>query len=113
MRWGATTMLRALSGACSDRARVWARNFWTASVEASARDMSPSNMVDSRASATTAVVPPPIGRAAVGVYGSPPVSRKLSLRAITWSAPAEVATSTIDGSTAPFTGQAKSVDGFT
>ena len=31
--------------------------------------MSPWKAVDSRASATTAVVPPPMGRAAVGVYG--------------------------------------------
>ncbi|SCF71941.1 hypothetical protein GA0115255_104042 [Streptomyces sp. Ncost-T6T-2b] len=83
IRGGATTMLRSLSGACSVSARVWARNFWTARVEAPALDMSPSNRVESRASATTAVVPPPIGRAALGVYGSAAVSRKLSLRAIT------------------------------
>lgn len=52
-----------------------------------------------------------MGRAAVGVYSRSPVSSRLSLRAITLWAPAEVATSTIDGSTAPSTGQAKSVVG--
>ncbi|CAM5526292.1 hypothetical protein SVIOM342S_07945 [Streptomyces violaceorubidus] len=41
------------------------------------------------------------------------VSWRLSLRAITLSAPAEVATLTIERSTAPSTGQAKSVFGFT
>ena len=40
------------------------------------------------------------------------MSRRLSLRAITLWAPAEVATSTIEGSMAPSTGQAKSVLGF-
>ncbi len=54
-----------------------------------------------------------MGRAAEGVYGRPLVSWRLSLRAITLSAPAEVATLTIDPSTAPSTGQAKSVFGFT
>jgi hypothetical protein len=82
-------------------------------VEEDALARSPSNAVDSRSSATTAVVPPPMGRAAEGVYGSPLVSWRLSLRAITLSAPAEVATLTIERSIAPSTGQAKSVLGFT
>lgn len=47
------------------------------------------------------------------MYDRPPFSVRLSLRAITLSAPAEVATFTIDGSTAPSTGQAKSVLGVT
>jgi hypothetical protein len=72
---------------------------------------SPWKASESLLSATTAVVPPPIGRAAVGVYGR--LSERLSLRATTLSAPAEVATSTIEGSMAPSSGQAKSVDGFT
>ena len=72
---------------------------------------SPWKAVDIRESATTAVVPPPMGRAAEGVYDR--LSWRLSLRVITLSAPADVATFTIDGSTAPSTGQTKSVDGFT
>ncbi|RPK76243.1 hypothetical protein EES44_00810 [Streptomyces sp. ADI96-15] len=40
-------------------------------------------------------------------------SRMLSLRAMTFRAPAEVATSMTDGVTAPSTGQAKSVLGLT
>lgn len=104
-------MLRPVSGRSWVTARVCARNLWIAAVEPSTRDMSPSKAVDSTASETTAVVPPPIGRAAFGVYGRR--SRMLSLRAITLSAPAEVATSTIDGSTAPSAGQAYSADGFT
>lgn len=106
-------MLRSMSVSCSVRARVRARNFCTARVEFPAFDISPWKAVESRASATTAVVPPPIGRAAVGVYCRSPVSWRLSLRAITLWAPAEVATSTTDGSIAPSTGHAKSVDGFT
>ena len=47
--------------------RLWARKRCTASVELSAFVMSPWKAVDSRASATTAVVPPPMGRAALGV----------------------------------------------
>lgn len=67
MRCGATTMLRCLLGSCRSTIRLWARNSCTASVELSAFAMSPSNAVDSLESATTAVVPPPMGRAAVGV----------------------------------------------
>ncbi|CAM5351654.1 hypothetical protein SAURM35S_03962 [Streptomyces aurantiogriseus] len=112
IRCGATTMLRCLP-VCKFSARLCARNSWTASVDAEAFVRSSWNAVDSRVSATTAVVPPPMGRAAEGVYDRSPVSSRLSLRAITLSAPAEVATFTIDGSTAPSTGQAKSVLGVT
>lgn len=112
MRCGATTTVRCLS-VWRVVVRLVARNFCTASVELPALVMSPWKAVDSRVSATTAVVPPPMGRAAEGVYGRPPVSFRLSLRAITLSAPAEVAILTIDGSTAPFTGHAKSVLGVT
>ncbi len=111
IRCGATTTLRPVPGRSWVTARVCARNLCTAAVEAPARVMSPSKAVDSTASVTTAVVPPPIGRAAFGVYER--CSRMLSLRAITLSAPADVATSTIDGSSAPFAGQAYSTDGFT
>ncbi len=66
VRCGATTTLRGRS-VCRVRVRLWARKRCTAWVEADAPVMSPSNTVDSRASATTAVVPPPMGRGAVGV----------------------------------------------
>ncbi|CAM5345628.1 hypothetical protein SHIRM173S_00609 [Streptomyces hirsutus] len=112
VRCGATTTLRCRL-VWRPSARLWARYRCTASVEVEALVMSPWNTVDSGASATIAVVPPPMGRAAEGVYDRSPVSRKVSLRAITLSAPAEVATLTMEGSTAPLTGQAKSVVGFT
>jgi len=105
MRCGATTMLRCWS-VCALISRLWARNCCTASVAGPALVRSSSKAVDSLASATIAVVPPPTGRAAEGVYDSPAVSWRLSLRAITRSAPAEVATLMIEGSTAPSTGQA-------
>lgn len=110
MRCGATTTLRCLP-VCRPSVRLWARKRCTASVDAEALVRLPWNAVDILESATTAVVPPPTGRAAEGVYDR--WSWRLSLRAITLSAPAEVATFTIDGSTAPSAGQAKSVDGFT
>lgn len=111
VRCGATTTLRCRS-VCRSRVRLWARNRCTASAEDEALVRSPWNAVESRASATTAVVPPPMGRGADVVYVSP-VSSKVSLRAITLSAPADVATRTTEGSTAPLTGQAKSVAGVT
>lgn len=65
-----------------------------------------------RPSATTAEAPPPIGRAADGVYASPPVSGKWSLRAMILSAPADVATLTMSRSTAPSAGHAYDVSGL-
>src|SRR5690606_12932730 len=96
MRCGATTMLRFLP-VCRPSVRLWARNRCVASVDADAFVRSPRKAVDRGASATTAVVPPPMGRAADGVYDRPSVSLRLSLRAMTLSAPAEVATLMMEG----------------
>ena len=66
IRCGATTMLRCLSGPGGQRQRL-GEELLDGERGVPALVMSPWKAVESRASATTAVVPPPIGRAAVGV----------------------------------------------